>query len=396
MPETKREVYLDHAATTPVDPAVVEAMLPAFEKYWGNPSSLYRQGRAAQGVMETAREEVARVLGCRPGEIIFNSGGSESDNVALKAVALAAHLHGRGNHIITTAFEHHAILHAAEYLEEFGIHTTFVPIASDGLVDPAEIEGAIRPGETVLVSVMYANNEIGTIQPLARIGEITRRHGIVFHSDGVQAPGNLPLDVSALGVDMLSLSSHKFYGPKGVGLLYVRAGVDKGLLYQQQGGSQEKKRRAGTENVPYIVGTAKALTLAEANRAEYVPRIRVLRDRLLAGIQERIRGVHLNGSYEADKRTANNLNVSFEGIHEDGILQALDMQGIAASNGSACNVGAIDPSHVLKSIGTPDELAPGALRLTLGKSTSEADIEYVLERLPGVVARMRALSQVAV
>jgi cysteine desulfurase len=393
---TKREVYLDHAATTPVDPGVVEAMLPAFNEFWGNPSSLYERGRQAHGVMESAREKVARVLNCKPAEIVFNSGGSEGDNHALKGIALYAKLHGRGNHIITTEFEHHAVLHAAEYLEQFDIHTTFVGVNPDGLVDPEQIERAIRPGETSLISVMYANNEIGTVQPLAEIGKIAKKHGVLFHSDAVQAPGNLPLDVQALGVDMFCLSSHKFYGPKGVGIFYVRAGVEKLMEHLQQGGSQEKKRRAGTENVPYIVGTAHALAMVEASRAEYVPRVRALRDKLLAGLQERIPGVHLNGTYEPDKRLPNNINISFEGIQEQGLLQALDLQGIAASSGSACNTGAIEPSHVLKAIGVPDALAPGALRLTLGKGTTDADIEYVLEKLPTVVQRMRALSELTV
>ncbi|MDB5079368.1 MAG: cysteine desulfurase [Chloroflexi bacterium] len=396
LPDEKRQVYMDHAATTPVDPAVVNAMLPAFNQFWGNPSSLYEQGRAANSLMETAREQVAGVLNCRPAEIIFNSGGTEGDNLALKGVALQAKLKGQGNHIITSAFEHHAILHAAEYLEQFGIETTYLPVNRDGLVDPEEVRRAIRPGQTALVSIMYANNEIATIQPLAEISKITREHGIVFHSDAVQAAGNLSLDVQALGVDLLSLSAHKFYGPKGVGVFYVRTGMEKRILWQQQGGSQEKKRRAGTENVPYIAGTAKALTMAEANRAEYVEHTRNLRDRLLQGIQERIAGVILNGTYAPDKRLANNINLSFEGIQEEGILQALDLQGIAASNGSACNVGAIEPSHVIKAIGGGSELAMGTLRLTLGKSTTEADVEYVLERLPRVVERMRALSELTV
>lgn len=396
LPDEKRHIYLDHAATTPVDPAVVEAMLPAFTRFWGNPSSLYEQGRAANGVMETAREQVASVLNCRPSEIIFNSGGTEGDNLALKGVALQAKLKGQGNHIITSAFEHHAILHAAEYLEQFGIETTFLPVNRDGLVDPQEVRKAIRPGQTCLVSIMYANNEIGTIQPLAEISRITREHGIILHTDAVQAAGMLSLDVQTLGVDLLSLSAHKFYGPKGIGVFYVRSGLEKRILWQQQGGSQEKKRRAGTENVPYIVGTAKALTLAETNRVGYVEHTRILRDRLLEAIKERIPGVILNGTYAPDKRLPNNINLSFEGIQEEGILQALDLQGIAASNGSACNVGAIKPSHVIQAIGGGPELALGTLRLTLGKSTTEVEVEYVLERLPLVVERMRALSELTV
>ncbi len=385
----KPEVYLDHAATTPVDPAVVEAMLSGFTEYWGNPSSLYARGRQANEVLNQAREQVAAVLHCRHQEIVFTSGGSEGDNLALKGAALQAQLKGQGNHLITTEFEHHAVLHAAEYLEQFGFETTLLPVNSAGLVSPEEVERAIRPGKTVLISIMYANNEIGTVQPLAEISRIARKHGVLFHTDAVQAPGNLSLDVQELGVDMLALSSHKFYGPKGVGVFYVRQGTT--LLYQQQGGSQERKRRAGTENVPYIIGTAKALTLAEQNRAENVARISALRDKLLAGIQERIPNVRINGTMEHDKRLCHNLNVSFEGITGEGILQALDLEGIAASSGSACNTGAIEPSHVLKAIGAPNEVAMGTVRFSLGKNTTEDDIAYVLEKLPKVVSRMRAL-----
>ncbi len=385
----KREVYLDHAATTPVDVQVVEAMLPCFTEYWGNPSSLYQQGRQANDKMAEAREQVARVLKCSPAEIIFTSGGSESDNLALKGVAFYAQLHGKGNHIITTEFEHHAILHAAEYLEQFGFETTVLPVNSEGLIDPEDVERAIRPGKTILVSVIYANNEIGTVQPLAEIGKITRRHGVLFHTDAVQAPGNLSLDVNELGVDLLSLSSHKFYGPKGIGIFYVRQGTQ--LLYQQQGGGQERKRRAGTENIAFMVGTAKALTMAEENRNENVARITALRDKLLAGIQERIPDVRVNGTMAHAKRLCHNLNVSFDGITGEGILQALDLEGIAASSGSACNVGSIEPSHVLKAIGLPVELALGTVRFSLGKNTTEADIDYTLEKLPKVVGRMRTL-----
>jgi len=388
MSSNKREVYLDYAATTPVDPAVVAAMLPCFSEDWGNPSALYKKGRDANRRLGEAREQVAKVLGCNPVEIIFTSGGSESDNLALKGVALAAQQQGRGNHIITTAFEHHAILHAAEYLEQFGFEVTFVPVKRDGLVDPAEIERAIRPGQTVFVSVMYANNEIGTIQPLAEISRITRKYNIPLHTDAVQAGGQLSLKVNELGVDLLSLSAHKFYGPKGVGILYVRQGT--AMVWQQQGGSQERKRRAGTENIPYIVGTAKALTMAEEQRETTSAHYAALRDRLLEGILERIPGVVVNGTMES--RLPNNLNVSFAGIESEGILQALDLQGIAGSNGSACNVGSIEPSHVIQAISGANELAAGTLRLTVGKYTTDEDVAYVLEKLPLVVSRMRTLS----
>jgi len=385
----KREVYLDHAATTPVDPQVVAAMLPCFTEYWGNPSSLYARGRQANEVLNKAREQIAQVLHCKASEVVFTSGGSEGDNLALKGAAFYARQKGGGNHIITTEFEHHAILHAAEYLEHFGFETTLLPVNSQGLVDPAELERAIRPGQTILISVMYANNEIGTVQPLAEISQIARRHNILFHSDAVQAPGNLSLDVNELGLDLMSLASHKFYGPKGVGIFYVRQGTQ--LLYQQQGGSQERKRRAGTENTPYIVGTARALSLAEQNRAENVSRITALRDRLLTGIQAQVPSVRVNGTMEHDQRLCHNLNVSFEGIVGEGILQALDLEGIAASSGSACNSGAVEPSHVLKAIGTPDELALGTVRFSLGKNTTTEDIDYTLAKLPGIVSRMRAL-----
>jgi cysteine desulfurase len=390
----KRRVYLDYAATSPVDPLVVEAMLPCFSVNWGNPSSLYQSGRDANFVMETSREDIARVLHCKPAEVIFTSGGTESDNLALKGVAWQARQKAKGNHIIISAIEHHAVLHAAEYLQDFGFEVTLVPVTSAGLVEPAAVEQAIRPGQTVLVSVMYANNEIGTVQPLAEISKITRAHNIFFHTDAVQAPGQLSLDVQQLGVDLLSLSSHKFYGPKGVGVLYVRQGTS--LLYQQQGGSQERRRRAGTENVPYIVGTAKALQLVEANRTEAVAHLRHLRDKLKAGILAQVAEVQVNGSLEDAQRLAGNLNLSFAGVEGEGLLQALDLAGIEASNGSACNVGSVEPSHVLKALGLPDEQTAGTLRFSLGKFNSEADIAYVLEKLPGIIVRMRALANLNV
>jgi cysteine desulfurase len=366
-------------------------MLPCFSEDWGNPSALYKKGRDANKRLGEAREQIAKVLSCNPSEIIFTSGGTESDNLALKGAVLAAQPKGR-NHIITTAFEHHAILHAAEYLEQFGFEVTFVPIKRDGLADPAEIERAIRPGQTALVSVMYANNEIGTIQPLTEISRITRKYNIPLHTDAVQAGGQLSLKANELGVDLLSLSAHKFYGPKGVGVLYVRQGTP--MLWQQQGGSQERKRRAGTENIPYIVGTAKALAMAEEQREATTTHYATLRDRLLQGIMERIPGVVVNGTMES--RLPNNLNVSFDGIDSEGILQALDLQGIAASNGSACNVGSIEPSHVIQAIGGANELAAGTLRLTVGKYTTDEDVDYVLEKLPLVVSRMRILKAAAV
>jgi cysteine desulfurase len=386
---TKREVYLDYAATTPVDPEVVAAMLPVFTEDWGNASALYKKGREANKHLTEAREQIARVLGCVPSEIVFTSGGTESDNLAIKGVALNALSKGTGNHVITSAFEHHAVLHTLEYLEQYRIETTYLPVSREGLVDPAHLEKAIRPGQTVLVSIMYANNEIGTVQPLAEFSAITRRYKIPFHTDAVQAAGQLPLKVNELGVDLLSLSGHKFYAPKGSGLLYVRQGTQ--LQWQQQGGSQERKRRAGTENVPYIVGMAKALALVEEKRESENLRLMSLRGKLLDGLKEHITGFVINGTLEVDKRLPNNLNLSFEGIESEGLLQALDLQGIEASNGSACNVGSIEPSHVIKAIGGVDEVAAGTVRFTLGKYTTTEDIDYVLERLPVAVGRMRAL-----
>jgi cysteine desulfurase len=385
---TKREVYLDHAATTPVDPEVVAAMLPVFNDNWGNPSALYREGRKANDALETARATVAQVLNCRPAEIIFNSGGTEGDNSAIKGVALQAQLKGKGKHIITSNFEHHAVLHSVEYLEQFGFEVTFLPINRDGLIEPEAVEQAIRP-DTVLISLIYANNEIGTVLPIAEISRIARARNIPFHTDAVQAAGYLPIDVQALGVDILTLSGHKFYAPKGAGIMYVRQGTP--ILYQQQGGSQEKRRRAGTENVPYIVGMAKALQIAEERRESAVGYVSTLRDKLWEGIQERIPDISLNGTIEEEKRLANNLNVTFGGIKGEGILQALDLQGISASNGSACNTGSAQPSHVLTALGVPEDLALGTVRFSLGKHNTSDDIDYVLEKLPLVVKRLRAL-----
>jgi cysteine desulfurase len=391
MAGNKREVYLDYAATTPVDPAVVEAMLPIFSTDWGNASALYHKGRVANQHITEAREQIALILGCTPGELIFTSGGTESDNLALKGAAEYSLKKGLGKHLVVSAFEHHAVLHTAEYLKEKGFEITFLPVNQDGLIDPDEVERAIIPGKTSLLSVMYANNEIGTIQPVGEISRITRQYNVPFHTDAVQAAGQLPLKVRELGVDMLSLSAHKFYGPKGVGILYLRQGLQ--LAWQQLGGSQERKRRAGTENVPGIVGMAKALTLAEEKRPQETLRLAGLRDRLMQGIMSQIPGTTVNGTLDPARRLVNNLNVSFEGIDSEGLLQALDLQGIAASNGSACNVGSIEPSHVIRAIGGVENSATGTLRLTLGKDTSDEDIEYVLEKLPLVVSRMRALKQ---
>jgi cysteine desulfurase len=378
-------IYLDHAATTPVDPRVIEAMLPYFAEQFGNPSSIYALARASRHALDAAHATVATALAARPSEIIFTSGGSESDNAAIKGVVWAAR--ARGNHIITTTIEHHAVLHTCEWLQAFGIETTYVPVDGHGNVDPATIEAAIRPG-TVLISVMHANNEIGTIQPLAEIGAIARAHGIPFHTDAVQSMGHIPLNVGAFNVDLLSLSAHKFSGPKGVGALYVRRGTP--WLPSQQGGGQERNRRAGTENVAGIVGLARALEITLADGESEAARHRMLRDRLIAGVLSTIPESRLNGHPE--QRLPNNANLSFAGVDGESILLSLDRQGIAASSGSACTAGSIDPSHVLLALGLPPELGAGAVRFTLGRQTTEAHIERVLALLPGIIERLRALT----
>jgi cysteine desulfurase len=376
-------IYLDHAATTPVDEAVVRAMLPYWTSAWGNPSSLYAAGRAARAALDESRAAVARALGCAPNEIIFTGGGTEGDNLTLKGVVAAAA--GRPTHLITTAIEHHAVLHAADYLERFGTAVTRLPVDAEGFVDPAALAAAIRP-ETCLISIIYANNEIGTIQPLAELTAIARRHGIPFHTDAVQAAGSLPLDVDALGVDLLTIAAHKFYGPKGVGALYVRAGTP--ILYQQQGGPQEGDRRGGTENVAAIVGLATALARAEAGRAAYNDGCRALRDRLTEGILAAIPDSRLNGP-RGDRRLANNVNVAFTGVEGESLIIALDLAGVAASSGSACTTGATEPSHVLRAIGVPDAAIAGSLRLTLGRDNTPADVDELLILLPDIIARLR-------
>ena len=390
MQEQPRMVYMDHAATTPVRPEVMEAMLPYFTHRFGNASSLYTLAQESRRAVDEARESVARVLGCRTSEVVFTSGGSESDNTALKGAASA--LKQTGNHIITTSIEHHAILHTCQYLEDTGFRVTYLPVDRDGLVDTEDVLKAVTE-ETTLVSVMLANNEIGTIQPVADMArgvkEIAKKLGrtIVFHTDAVQAAGFMDIDVNALGVDMLSLSSHKFYGPKGVGVLYVRRSTP--FTPQQFGGAQERQRRAGTENVPGIVGTAVALRLASEERESSSEHCLRLRDSLVQGIQERIERVHLNG--HATLRLPNNVNFSFDGVEGEPILLGLDFAGTAASSGSACTSGALEPSHVLLALGLPADLAQASLRLTLGKDNTQEDVEHVLRVLPELVGRLRAM-----
>lgn len=385
MPE-QPFVYLDHSATTPVRPEVVEAMLPYFTERFANPSSLYAPSREVRRVVDRARETVAAALGCAPGEIIFTSGGSESDNLALKGVAFASR--ERGRHIITTPIEHHAVLHTAEYLARFGFAVTYLPVDRDGLVDLGELARALTPG-TVLVSAIWANNEIGTLQPVAEMAALLRERGIPFHTDAVQAPGNLPIDVGALGVDLLSLSAHKFYGPKGLGVLYVRKGTP--FLPQQQGGGQELGRRAGTENTAGIVGLAAALDLATRDLGTTSNRLARLRDRLIDGVL-RIEGTRLTG--HPTQRLPGHASFVFDGVDGEALLLNLDREGICASGGSACASGALEPSHVLRAIGVPERAIHGALRLTPGASTTDAEIDRVLDVVPRLVTRLRTLTTV--
>ncbi len=383
---SKSIIYMDHSATTPVDPRVVEAMLPYFTERYGNPSSLHRLGREASQAMEDARRTVSEILRCHPHEVVFTSCGTESDNMALRGVALAQRARGRGNHIVTTAIEHHAVLHTAEDLRDrYGFEITVVPVDGEGLVHPEAIREALRD-DTVLVSVMYANNEVGTIQPLPEIAAITRERGIPLHTDAVQAGGYLPLDVDALGVDLLSLSAHKFYGPKGVGILYVRRGTP--LWPIQTGGGHERGRRPGTENIPYIVALATALRLAQEEREAEAARLTALRDRLIDGIEARIPDVQLTG--HRTRRLPGHTSFIIRGVEAEGMLMGLDLEGICASSGSACTSGAQEPSHVLTAMGIPRRDAVGHLRLTLGRSTRPEDVDRVLDVLPGIVERLRA------
>jgi cysteine desulfurase len=383
-----RHVYLDHAATTPTAPAVVEAMLPYFTERFGNPSSIYSWGREAKQAIEDARERVAGVLGALPQEIIFTGGGSEADNLALKGVAFANR--AKGNHLITSAIEHHAVFDSARFLGDLGFEVTYVPVDQYGMVDPDEVKKAITP-RTTLISVMHANNEVGTVQPIAEIGQIAREHQIIFHVDAVQSVGAIPVNVDALGVDLLSLSAHKFYGPKGMGALYARRGAK--FLPLIHGGAQERKRRAGTENVPGIVGLAKALELATEGLEERGTGIAALRDKLVQGTMAQIPRTRYNG--HPTQRLPNNSSFCFEFVEGESLLLNLDLAGVAASSGSACTSGALEPSHVLLAMGLPHEIAHGSLRLTLGRDNTPEDIDYVLGILPEIVAKLRAMSPLA-
>ncbi|NLI60538.1 MAG: cysteine desulfurase NifS [Clostridiales bacterium] len=381
----KKSVYLDHAATTNTKKEVLDEMLPYFVEEYGNPSSIHSYGRQAKKAIDKAREKVARALNARFEEIFFTGGGTEADNWAIKGVALANQ--NKGKHIITSAIEHHAVLFTCEYLEKRGFEVTYLPVDSYGLVDPKEVEKAIRP-DTSLISIMFANNEIGTIQPIKEIGKIAKEKGVYFHTDAVQAIGQVDIDVNDMNIDLLSLSGHKIYGPKGIGALYVRKGTR--LTPLLHGGTQERNRRAGTENIPGIIGLGKAVEIAYENMEKNNQHLLRLRDRLIEGIMERIEDVTLNG--HPTSRLPGNVNMSFRYIEGESLLLSLDMKGIAASSGSACTSGSLDPSHVLLAIGLSHETAHGSLRMTLGDDNTDEDIDYVLETLPPIVKRLREMS----
>lgn len=381
----KTRIYLDNAATTKTSKEVVDAMLPYFTEDYGNPSSIYEIGQRSKEAITKAREQIAQVIGAKTEEIYFTAGGSESDNWALKAAFEA--YSGKGNHIITTKIEHHAILHTCEYLEKQGARITYLDVDENGLVDLEELQKAICP-ETILISVMFANNEIGTIEPVKEIGMIAKEHGVLFHTDAVQAFGQVPIDVDEMNIDMLSSSAHKINGPKGIGFLYIRKGVK--IRSFVHGGAQERKRRAGTENVPGIVGYGVAAKRAAESMEERTKKERELRDYLIERVLKEVPYVKLNG--DRVKRLPNNMNFSFRFIEGESLLIMLDMKGIAGSSGSACTSGSLDPSHVLLAIGLPHEIAHGSLRLTLGEDITKEDLDYTLEQIKEIVGRLRELS----
>ena len=380
-------IYADNAATTAISPAAIEAMLTCYRESDGNASSLHSSGQKAAEALADARGRIAARLGCEPGELIFTSGGSEADNQALRGVAHLGAAKGK-KHIISTAFEHHAVLHTLRKLEKEGFTVTLLDVHENGIVTPEEVRAAIRP-DTCLVSVMYANNEIGTIQPIAEIGRVCREAGVLFHTDAVQAVGHLPIDVKAQNIDLLSLSAHKFHGPKGTGALYVRKGIYLEPLIE--GGAQERGRRAGTENLPAIVGMAGALVAASHQMAEYTARLVPLRDKLIAGLS-RIPHASLNG--DAVQRLPGNVSFCFEGIEGESLLLLLDDKGICASSGSACTSGSLDPSHVLLAIGRVHDVAHGSLRLSLGADITEEQIDYLIQSVTETVAYLRSISPV--
>lgn len=379
--------YFDNAATTPVREEVLQEILPYFREYYGNASSIYSIAKESKKALEVARAKVAAAIGATPDEIYFTAGGSESDNMALRGVVNASKKEKK--HIITTKIEHHAILHTAEFLETKGVDVTYLNVDEFGKISLEELENAIRP-ETVLISVMFANNEIGTIQPIAEIGEIAKKHGVLFHTDAVQAVGHVPIDVEKLQVDLLSMSGHKLGAPKGIGAIYIRKGTRISPLIF--GGAQEKKLRAGTENIAGIVGLGKAAELAVAEMEETTKKLTALRDKLIHGILESIPDSRLNG--HPTDRLPGNCNISFSYIEGESLLLLLDALGIAASSGSACTSGSLDPSHVLMAIGLPHEIAHGSLRLTIDRENTEEQVDFILEKLPGLVQRLRDMSPV--
>ena len=381
-----RKIYMDYSATTPVKQEVVDEMMPYFTQYFGNASSFHAFGREAKTALDKARGEVANLINAKTNEIYFTAGGTESDNWAIEGVAFAHK--NKGNHIITSKIEHHGVLHVCEYLEKHhGFEVTYLDVDAEGRVKLEDLEAAIKD-TTILITIMYANNEIGTIQPIKEIGEIAKKHNIIFHTDAVQAAGNIEIDVKELNVDLMSMSSHKKYGPKGIGALYIKTGTK--LHSFVHGGSQERRRRAGTENLPAIIGYGKAAQLAKDGMEEHINKLTSLRKKLIDGILERIPYTRVNGSLT--DRLPGNVNFSFEFIEGEGILLMLDMLGIAASSGSACTSGSLDPSHVLMAMGLPHEIAHGSLRLSIGDFTTEEDIDYIIDNLPKIIERLRSMS----
>lgn len=378
-------IYADNAATTKMSKTAIDAMLPYMEEYYGNPSSLYAFAQKAKEALEDARTRVAACIGAEPREIYFTSGGSEADNQAIMSAARSGERKGK-RHIISTAFEHHAVLHTLDKLKERGFEITLLDVHADGIVTPEQVAEAIRE-DTCLVTIMFANNEIGTIQPIAEIGKICRERGVLFHTDAVQAAGHVPIDVKAQNIDMLSMSGHKFHGPKGSGVLYAKRGVVLDNIIN--GGAQERGKRAGTENIPAIMGLAAALEEACRDLDENAAQMSARRDRLIAGLRT-IPYSELNG--DAEKRLPSNVNFCFEGIEGESLLLMLDDKGVCASSGSACTSGSLDPSHVLLAIGRPHEVAHGSLRLSLGEDTSDADVDYMIEAVRDVVAHLRSMS----
>jgi cysteine desulfurase len=378
-------IYMDHSATTPVKKEVLEEMLPYFSEFYGNPSSVYQLSSKSKLAIDKAREQVAKGMGAKKNEIYFTGGGSESDNWAIKGIAYRHR--EKGNHIITTKIEHHAVLHTCEYLQKQGFEVTYLDVDEFGMVRLEDLEASIKDN-TILISIMFANNEIGTIQPIKEIGEIARKHKVLFHTDAVQAVGSVKIDVNEMNIDLLSMSAHKLYGPKGVGALYIRQGTRIDPLIA--GGAQERNKRAGTENIAGIVGTGKAVELAYDHLEENNSKLISLRERLIKGIQDNISHVRLNGHPE--KRLPGNVNFCFQFIEGEALLLSLDMVGVAGSSGSACTSGSLDPSHVLLSIGLPHEIAHGSLRLSLGISNTEEEVDYVVDQLIGIVDRLRKMS----